>query len=130
MKEKVGKASTNRALVLLDPGLVSLSLGGFRHPGVVSGMEPPTLAALLGNSSVLPFPYPGSPRGDFPLVSTLPTIQAFRRPPFGIPPRYASSVSPFSFILAGPGGPRPPVRGPCGPIFRICVALAQPVSFV
>ena len=87
----------------MDPGLVPLSLGGFCHPGVVSGMEPPTSAALLDDLSVLPFPYPGSPRGDFPFVSTLPTIQAFRCPPIGTPTRYAASVSPFSFALVGPG---------------------------
>ena len=52
---------------------------------------------------MLPFPYPGSPWGDYLLVSTLPTTQTLPHLPLEALPCSMPSVSPFSFAPMCPG---------------------------
>ena len=70
---------------------------------VVNDLEPPTLTVFPHVSPVLSYPYPGSPRGDLPKMSTLPTTYAFWRLPLYILPHYALLAPSFSSAPPGPG---------------------------
>ena len=92
-------------------GPFSLPLASFPTPcggGIVApaiaGMESPALATSFYTFQVLPFPYPGSPRGDLPTPSTCPALLLQLTPHFpAMPPFSSAPLNPGNWS-AGPMG--------------------------
>ena len=99
------------------------------HPSIPGWLSPPGCGQRHGTSNFdgltrrlacAPFSLPGQPPGGFPYSEHSPYHTSLLAPS----PRNSTSLrllrAPFFFR---PCGPWPPVRGPCGPIFRICVSF-------